>query len=284
MTRDTIAVPTRTGRLLAALGTAVAVLLVTGCSLGLSVDEPKQVVKVGVPRTTKADVQILSYVQRDLAPAIGYNLDVVQFSDAAVTKLALRDKRVDVVFVPHGPDDAAMEGAGQGRGLAFVAPVHIEPVGIYAAKTRTLADLAKGGHVLIPDDPINAGRALRLLAERRVVRLREGAGMSASVRDITANPDHIRIDAVSPAQMALAYPTATAVVVDAGTAREAGLPADRHLLALEKGGDSPYADGLMVRVGDEKDPRIGKLAQLLRSPRVRSYIETTFKHTLVPAF
>ena len=150
----------RVRRMLGALGTVVAVLLAGGCSLGLSVDKPKQVVKVGVPRTTKTDVQILSYVQKDVAPAIGYNLDVVQFSDATVTKLALRDKRVDAVLVPHGPDDMAMEGMGQGRGLAFVAPVHIEPVGIYAGKARTLSDLSRGGQVLIPDDAVNAGRAL----------------------------------------------------------------------------------------------------------------------------
>jgi D-methionine transport system substrate-binding protein len=266
------------------LGVAVAVLLVSGCSLGVSVDEPKQVLRVGVPRMTKPDVQIMSYVKTALAPAIGTNVDVVQFSDATVTKLALRDKRVDAVLVPHGPDEVAAGATGSDAGLTFVAPVHIQPVGIYAAKAKRLADLANGGRILIPSEPVNAGRALQVLAERRVVRLREGAGMSATVRDITANPDHIRIDAVTPAEMAMAYPKAAAVVADASTVREAGLPASRHELALEKGDGSPYADGLMVRAGDVNDPRIGKLVELLRSPRMRSYIETTFKHTLVPAF
>lgn len=257
-----------------------------GCTVGGTADDhdppPAQVLTVGV--TPQRDAQILGHVKKALAPAIGFNLRVVEFSDASVATLALRDRRVDVAFVRNNPEAlAAGGGGGADQGLVFVAPVYIEPVGIYSATATTVTDLTKGGRILIPADPIGEGRALQLLADQNVLQLRVGAGMGATVRDITANPHHVRINAVTPAQMALGYGSVAAVVVDAATARQAGLPDDRRTLALEGADGSPFADGLVVRAGDEQDPKISKLAELLRSPNVKSYIERTYRNALVPA-
>jgi D-methionine transport system substrate-binding protein len=232
--------------------------------------------------TDDRDAQILAHVKSALAPAIGFNLRVVEFSDASVATLALRDKRVDVAFVRNNPE-ALAAGSGADPGLVFVAPVYIEPVGIYSATATTVTDLTKGGRVLIPADPVGEARALQLLADQNVVQLRVGAGMGASLRDVTANPHHVRIDAVTPAQMALGYRSVAAVVVDAATARQAGLPDGLRTLALEEAEGSPFADGLVVRAGDEEDPKVAKLAQLLRSPNVKSYIEQKYHRTLMPA-
>jgi D-methionine transport system substrate-binding protein len=261
-------------------------LTATACTSGGGTDDrespPAQVLTVGV--TPQRDAQILGHVKNVLAPAIGFNLRVVEFSDASVATLALRDRRVDVAFVRNNPEAlAAGGGSARDPGLVFVAPVYIEPVGIYSATATTVTDLTKGGRILIPADPTGEARALQLLADQNVVQLRVGAGMGATLRDITANPHHIRIDAVTPAQMALGYRSVAAVVVDAAGARQAGLPDDRRTLALEAADGSPFAEGLVVRAGDEQDPEVTKLAELMRSPNVKSYIERTYNRTLVPA-
>jgi D-methionine transport system substrate-binding protein len=267
------------------LGAALG-LAAPSCTAGDAADDHEspsaQVLTVGV--TPQRDAQILGHVKDALAPAIGFNMRVVEFSDASVTTLALRDRRVDVAFVRNNPEAlAAGSGSASDPGLVFVAPVYIEPYGIYSATATTVTVLTKGGRILIPADPAGEARALQLLADKNVVQLRVGAGMGASLRDITANPHHVRIDAVTPAQMALGYRSVAAVVVDAATARQAGLPDDRRTLALESADGSPFAEGLVVRAGDEQDPEVKKLAELLRSPNVKSYIERTYHRTLVPA-
>jgi D-methionine transport system substrate-binding protein len=261
----------------------IALLLVcTSCTsdtFGLSFGTPR-VLKVGV--TPRPDGEILAHVDKAIAPALGFDLEPVRFTDAAEAKEALRDEIIDVAFVRNDPEAAARGEVSPGRGLAFVAPVFVEPLAVYSSTLTKVSDLAKGGEVLIPSDPAKAGRALQLLAAQDIVRVREGAGMRATPRDITANPGHVRLTELPAEELAAGYGDAVAVVVDVSTARATGLDTGKALV-LEAPDGNAYVDGLFVRTGDEDDPEVDKLAELLRSPRVKAFIEDTYHHTIMPA-
>ena len=275
---------TSTGRALVAAACVAVLVLAAGCRIGFSVDTPElEVIRVGV--TPKPGGQILGYVRKTLASSAGLDVKVVEFPDDARVRAALSDKRVDAALV-HDRSTATTGAPAPAPdpALVLLTPVHLEPLGLYSSKARNLQALVKGGRVLLSDEPDEAGRAIRLLADAGIVRLREGTSAAVTVRDITANPNHVRIDALSPDLLARSYRTGAAVVLPAATAREAGLEPGRDALALERAVGSPSAAGLAVRAGDENDPAVVKLTGLMRSQDVKAFIKDTFQQAVLPAF
>jgi D-methionine transport system substrate-binding protein len=259
-------------------------LTTTACSpetFGLSFTTPP-VLRVGV--TPGPDAEILDHVDKAAASALGFELEPVRFTDATAAKEALRDKIIDVAFVRNDPKAAALGQVEAGQGLVFVAPVVVEPLAVYSSTLARVSDLKEGGEVLIPRDPAKAGRALRLLAAHGVVQLRESAGTRATVRDVTANPKHVRITELPAEEMPRGYDEAVAAVVDVSTAQRTGLAGGgAKVLVLETAAGNAYVDGLFARAGDENAPQVTKLAELLRSPSVKGFVEHTYDHTIMPA-
>lgn len=174
------------------------------------------------------------------------------------------------------------ENRTEEKGLVLAAPVHLEPFALYSSTIRSLSDLAGGGEIFVPSDPVGTARALRLLADHGLLRLRVGSGMATSVRDVTANPHLVRISGATPQRMVHGHKTALASIMSVATARSVGLRPGRDALALETAASNPHADGLVVRAGEEDAARIATLAEVLRSPRVGAYIEETYDHSVLP--
>ncbi len=255
-----------------------AACVATGCTLGSSDEVPPKVVVVAAP--PGPDTRVLAFVKDTLAADAGLDLRVRSVRDSAAAAAALGAKRVDAALGGSGGVGAV---GGADRSLAFVAPVHLSPLGLYAAKPSALAHLDQGGEVLVPDDPVLAGRALRILADHKLIGLRAGAGPVVAAHDVTANPHHVRITRVPSDQLVERFPGVTAVVMPASTARTAKIGGAR-VVAWEKARDNPFAEGLVVRARDERDPEVVKLAEILRSDDVRSFLAETYGRTVVPAF
>jgi D-methionine transport system substrate-binding protein len=256
---------------------AVMALVVSACGLRLSVD---RVQPLRVAATPGVGEELLAYVERTGADALGLSMDVVRFDTASAARRAVRERRVDVAFVPGTPTG----GNAPTPGLTFVAPVVLEPYGLYSARVTSVDELQAGGEILVPDEPEARGRALRLLADQEILRLREGTATPISLRDITANPRQLRLGAATSSALLDRSATVAAVVLDARTVRASGLVDRLHVLGLERGVGSGYAHGLVVRAGDDLDPRVATLGRLLRAPSVRKLIADRYHPTVVPAF
>jgi D-methionine transport system substrate-binding protein len=243
-----------------------------------SADAP---LKVGVSPGPHGE--ILKFVADKLAPAEGLELDLVEFNDYVQPNVALQDKQLDANYFQHIPY-LAEEVAAKGYKFTPLAPVHIEPLGIYSKKIKNLADLPAGGVVGIPNDPSNSGRALNLLAANGVITLKDGAGVKATEADIAANPKNLDFEPLEPAQLPRSLDDTAISVINGNYAIETGLTPAKDALALEKGEDNPYANLVVVRTGDEDDPRIVKLEKLLHSPEVKTFIEDKYAGSVLPAF
>ena len=55
--------------------------------------------------------------------------------------------------------------------------------------------------VAIPNDTTNEARALLLLQENGLITLKEGAGITATIRDVDENPQNISFQEVEAAQL-----------------------------------------------------------------------------------
>ncbi len=239
-----------------------------------------EVLKVGASPVPHA--QILKFVKDRLAAKEGLNLEIVEFTDYVQPNVQLDEGRLDANFFQHRPylDDF---NTSKGTKLAFVQPVHLEPLGLYSKKITEVGKLAQNATVAVPNDATNLGRALKLLADNGLVTLKAGAGAAATERDVTGNPKGLRFQPLEAAQLPRSLEDVDAAVINGNYALEAGLKPAENALVLEKAAGNPYANGLVVAAGHEQDPRVVKLAKLLAGPEVKQFIEQTYKGAVIPA-
>jgi D-methionine transport system substrate-binding protein len=243
-----------------------------------SADAPLRVGASAVPHA-----EILRYVDEKLAPRVGLKLDVQEFSDYVVPNTALADGQLDANYFQTVP---YLEDQAKARGLDLVAVkgVHIEPLGIYSRKASELGAVPDGSTVAVPNDATNEARALRLLAANRLIRLRDGAGQTATTRDIDDNPKHLEFAEVDAAQTPRSLDDTELAVINGNYALEAKLTPARDALALEQPANNPNVNVLATVRDNQDDPRIRKLARLLTSPEVKRFIERKYAGAVVPAF
>ncbi|MFI1309676.1 MetQ/NlpA family ABC transporter substrate-binding protein [Streptomyces albidoflavus] len=226
---------------------------------------------------------ILDYVKQNLAKDAGLELDVKEFTDYVLPNTATEDGSVDANFFQHQPylDDFQKKNGTQ---LTSVVPVHLEPLGLYSHKIKSADDLKKGATVALPNDTTNEARALQLLADEGIIELKKGAGEAATPKDIAKNSKDLQFKELEAAQVPRSLDDVDAAIVNGNYAVEADLSPKDDSLLLEKAEGNPYANLLVVKEGEENDPRVKKLAELLNSPEVKKFIEDEFKGSVLPAF
>ncbi|MFE2035709.1 MetQ/NlpA family ABC transporter substrate-binding protein [Streptomyces scopuliridis] len=246
---------------------------------GASADTSKPLVVAASP-TPHAD--ILNFVKKNLADKDGLKLEVKEFTDYVLPNTATQSGEVDANFFQHKPylDDFNKK---KGTDIVPVVNVELEPLGLYSKKIKDVKELKAGQSVAIPNDTTNEGRALKLLADNGVITLKDGAGTDANLADIK-DAKGLKFKELEAATLPRALNDVDAAVINGNYAIEADLKPAKDALALEKADGNPYANFLAVKRGNEKDPRVEKLAKLLNSPEVKKYIEDTYEGSVVPSF
>ncbi|WP_131103622.1 MetQ/NlpA family ABC transporter substrate-binding protein [Ornithinimicrobium sufpigmenti] len=226
--------------------------------------------------------QILQFVDDELAEEAGLELELVEFTDYLQPNVALDDGSLDANYFQHAPYLAEQEAAA-GYDFEAVAPVHLEPLGLYSATLGTVEEIPDGAQIAIPNDPTNGARALHLLADQGLLTLADTGEASATVLDIEDNPQDLQFVEIEAAQLPRSLPDVDAAVINGNYAIQADLSPATDALAAEAPEDNPYANLLVVRAGDEDDPRIAQLAELLGSEEVARFIEDTYDGAVISA-
>lgn len=258
-------------RVLIALG-----LLVCLASSALAADNKKIV--VGVTPFPHKDIML---VVKDLLAKEGYTLEIKEFTDYVQPNMALASKALDANFFQHIPYLENMNRE-KNLNLAWVAKIHIEPLGLYSKKIKSLDELKKGDRIAVPNDPTNEARALRLLEAHKLITVKPGE--LVTVRDITSNPKELKFMELEAAQLPRTIQDVTAAVINTNFAAAAKLVPSKDAIIIE-GKDSPYANVLVVRKDDVNSPAIQALIKASQSPEVRAFIEKDLvPKGIVPAF
>ena len=227
--------------------------------------------------------EILAFVRDNLAASEGLDIQVVEFSDYVLPNTALNDGQLEANYFQHVP---YMEDFAKQRGLdlVFVKAVHLEPLGLYSKRHKSLNDVPDGAKVSVPNDATNLGRSLKLLQDNDLLTLKSGAGVAATKQDIEANPKNLNLVELEAAQLPRALDDVDIGVVNGNFAIQVGLNPAKDALALETADGNPYANGLVVLGGQENDPNIQKLAKLLTSDQVRTFINDKYQGAVIPVF
>lgn len=241
-----------------------------------------EVIKVGASVTPHAE--ILAQV-KDVLAEQGYDLQVVEYNDYVLPNTALEDGDLDANFFQHQPylDDFNAENDTH---LVSVASVHFEPFGLYAGKTASLDDLQEGATVAVPNDTTNEARALLLLEAQGLIKLKEGAGLTATVLDIEENPLNLEIKEIEAAQLVRSLPDVDVAAINGNYAAEGGLDV-ADAIAVEASDSlaaDTYANVIVVKEGNEDSAKTKALVDAVLSDEVRSYIEETYGNAVIPVF
>lgn len=219
---------------------------------------------------------------KDEFEKVGLDVEVKVFDDYVQPNLALDQGDIDANFFQHIP---YLENFSKERGLNLVSlgSVHIEPMGLYSDKIKSLDELKDGDEVLIPSDPSNGRRALLLFEKNGLITLKDDTKEDITEKDIDQNTKNLKFTPIEAANIANVYKDAALAAINTNFALGAGLNPSADAIALEDK-DSPYANVIAVRKGDETKDKFQKLIKVFQSDACKKFIEDTYKGEIYPAF
>ena len=212
----------------------------------------------------------------------GLNIEVVEFTDYVMPNQALADGDLNANSFQHQPYLDQMI-ADRGLDLVTIAKTITTPMGVYAAKLKSLDELPEGGKVAIPNDPTNGGRALLLLADKGVIKLKDDVGLTPTPLDVTENPKKLEFLELEAAQLPRSLADTDIAVINTNYAIEADLDPMTDSIAMENA-DSPYANIIVVRKEDENADWAKQLVEAYHDPAIKKFIEEKYKGAVIPAF
>lgn len=134
--------------------------------------------------------------------------------------------------------------------------------------------------IAVPNDTTNEARALLLLENLGYIKLKEGVGITATIRDIAENPKNITFKEVEAAQLPNVLQDVDYAVINSNYAIDAGINPVDDSLAIE-GAFSAYSNILAVKEGNESTDKIKALAAALQSQQVADFISTEYAGAVV---
>jgi len=241
----------------------------------------KVTLKVGASHTPHA--VILEKAKPILAKE-GIDLEIEEYQDYVLPNEDLNNGDLDANYFQHIPF-LEQKVEEEGYDIVNAGGIHIEPIGIYSKKYKSLDELPDGATILISNSIPDHGRILSLLETQGLIKLKDGIDKTkATLDDIVENPKNLKIEATDAPEMMVTYyenEEGDAVVINSNFAIDAGINPVKDSIAIE-GSESPYVNVIAVRSGDENREEIKKLVEVLRSKEIQDFILEEWGGSVVP--
>ncbi|MGE7691482.1 MetQ/NlpA family ABC transporter substrate-binding protein [Lysinibacillus sp. NPDC097214] len=281
-------------KLLAGLFLSVLVLALAACGAGKKEDtnsnassgdksDNKENVTLTIGASNTPHAVILEKAKPILAKE-GIDLEIETYQDYVLPNKHLESGELDANYFQHLP---FLELSMKENGYDFVnaGAIHIEPIGIYSKKYKSLEDLPKGATILLSSSVSDHGRMLSLLEAKGLIKLKDGVDKTAAeIKDIAENPKNFKFDAnTAPEMLVQMYENneGDAVLINSNFAIDNGINPLKDAISLEDK-ESPYVNIVAVRAGDETKPEIKKLIEVLKSKEIQDFIIEEWKGSVVP--
>lgn len=243
--------------------------------------EKNTVIKVAASATPHAE--ILEQVKPILEEQ-GYDLEITVFDDYVQPNEVVESGEFDANYFQHQPYlDSFNEE--KGTHLVSIGGIHYESFGIYPGTKNSLDDISDGDSIAVPNDTTNEARALLLLQDNGIIKLKDGAGLDATVNDIVENPHNVKIVELEAAQVARVVDETAYVVLNGNYALEAGYSVGKDALAYEKSDSEAaktYVNIIAVKEGNEDNEALKALVKVLKSDEIKDYINKTYDGAVIP--
>ena len=234
-----------------------------------SAADGKTTVKIG---TTEAANDYWNVIKKKAA-AEGINIDVVSFNDYTQPNVALSQGQIDLNAFQHLLFLADYDVKNNDN-ITALAATYIVPLNIYSKKYQRLSQLPAGATIAIPNDATNQGRALLVLQEAGLLKLRGNGSALSTPADVITNQSKVKVKAIDAAQTAASLEGVDGAVVNNNFATDAGLDRNKVLYHDDATGKSadPYLNIIAVKDADKDNPTYKKVAKLWSDPDVKNAI------------
>ncbi len=258
-------------------------LTLTACGNagGSSANSDSKTIKVAASATPHAEILEEA---KPILKEKGYDLEVTVFDDYILPNEVVNSGEFDANYFQHITylDNFNIE---KGTKLANAGEIHYEPFGIYPGTKKSLADLSDGDKIAVPNDTTNEARALLLLQENGIIKLKDGAGLKATKNDIVENPKHVDIVELEAAQEARVVNEVSYLVLNGNYALAANYTVKTDSLAVEKSSSDAikaYVNVIAVKEGNENKAGIKALVETLKSDKIQEFINNKYNGAVVP--
>ena len=213
----------------------------------------------------------------------GYDLEVTVFDDYVQPNEVVDSGDFDANYFQHAP---YMEQFNKEKGTKLVdaGDIHYEPFGIYPGTKKSLDEIADGDEIAVPNDTTNEARALLLLQDNGIIKLKDGAGLTATVNDIAENPHNIKIVELEAAQVARVTGETAFVVLNGNYALQAGYSVKKDALAYEAADSEAaktYVNIIAVKDGNQDSDAIKALVKVLKSDDIKKFIDEKYDGAVI---
>lgn len=267
-----------------ALAGVLVVGALTGCGTSKSESSEKKTddKKITVAASATPHAEILEEA-KTLLKDKGYELEVKVFDDYVQPNNVVESGEFDANYFQHVP---YLEQFNEEKGthLVVAGKIHYEPFGIYPGTKKDLKDIAKGDKIAVPNDTTNEARALLLLQDNGIIKLKDGAGIKATVNDIEENPNNIEIVELEAAQVPRVVNEVAYVVLNGNYALEANYTVKKDALAYEKSDSEAaktYVNVIAVKEGNENSEKIKALVEVLKSDSIKKFINEKYDGAVI---
>lgn len=262
----------------------LSTLLLSACSPAKPAEtkEEKKLLPVKVASHTSPMTDMLELIKEDLK-AEGYELTVVKVSDNVQANVALHNQEVDANFFQHKLF-MEMYNEGNKASLVQISPIYDAVVAFYGKDIKDISELKDGSDVAIPSDPTNMTRALRLLAEHKLITLKDANSFSVAVEDIKENPKNLTFTPISLLNLNEAYNEKDLVFNYPAYASKIGLSPDKDGLIKEETGDLTFAVSLVAREDNKDTAEVQAVKKALTGEKIKEFIKTKLDKAARPAF
>ena len=268
------------------LAGVLAIGTLTGCGStdkkaeGSTGSTDSKVIKVAASATPHAEILEEA---KPLLEKEGYDLEVTVFDDYVQPNEVVDSGDFDANYFQHAP---YMEQFNKEKGTKLVdaGDIHYEPFGIYPGTKKSLDEIADGDEIAVPNDTTNEARALRLLQDNGIIKLKDGAGLTATVNDIAENPHNIKIVELEAAQVARVTGETAFVVLNGNYALQAGYSVKKDALAYEAADSEAaktYVNIIAVKDGNQDSDAIKALVKVLKSDDIKKFIDEKYDGAVI---
>ena len=265
--------------------TITIIALVLALVLTLAACGAKNDNKTIVVGATPAPHAEILEIAKEILAEEGYTLEIRVFDDYVLPNEAVEDGSIDANYFQHITYMNDFN-VGSGTHLVSAAGIHYEPFGLYAGKCSSLAELPDGAKIAVPNDGTNEARALLLLQQEGLIKLKDGVGLAATKSDIIENSHNYEIVEMEARLLPTVLQDVDVAVINGNYAIDAGLKVSEALAVEAADGTAAeaYVNVLAVKEGNENNEAIQALIKALQSEKVREFIVNTYGGAVVPLF
>ena len=246
----------------------------------------KQVVTVGV--VGNSDDAIWKAVQEELdRENANITIETKPFQDGIYTNQALANKELDITAFQHY---AFLQDEEKKKGYDFtvIGESYISPLNLYSKKYKSVKDFKPGDKIAIPSNSTNAGRALKVLDDAGLIKLKDNTKENPTVDDIASNPSGVDIVLNDAAAIINLLPDYAGGITNTNFIIDAGMKVSDAIYAPKIDPSSkvfhPYVNVIVANTADKDNPTYAKVVKAYHTKAVAEASNKNYNGAFIPGF